>query len=43
MPTLAPGQNFVPSLREYARVWGVSAKRLRPGQVVKPVDLALAR
>jgi aspartate carbamoyltransferase catalytic subunit len=28
------GQNFVPSLREYAKVWGVSAGRLRPGQVV---------
>ncbi len=31
---MEPGQNFVPSLREYARVWGVSAQRLRPGQVV---------
>ena len=31
---MEPGQNHVPSLREYARVWGVSAKRLRAGQVV---------
>ncbi|MGA0122221.1 MAG: aspartate carbamoyltransferase catalytic subunit [Gaiellales bacterium] len=31
---MEPGQNFVPSLREYARVWGVSGRRLRPGQVV---------
>ena len=28
------GQNFVPTLGEYARTWGVSARRVRPGQVV---------
>ncbi len=28
------GQNYLPSLREYARVWGVNAQRVRPGQVV---------
>jgi aspartate carbamoyltransferase catalytic subunit len=28
------GQNYLPSLREYARVWGVNARRVRPGQVV---------
>ena len=28
------GQNFVPTLGEYARIWGVSARRVRPGQVV---------
>jgi aspartate carbamoyltransferase catalytic subunit len=31
---MEPGQNFVPSVREYARVWGVSSRRLRPGQIV---------
>lgn len=31
---MEPGQNFVPSLREYARVWGVNSRRVRPGQVV---------
>lgn len=31
---MEPGQNFVPTLREYARVWGVSGRRLRPGQIV---------
>ncbi|NBT77887.1 MAG: aspartate carbamoyltransferase catalytic subunit, partial [Betaproteobacteria bacterium] len=31
---MEPGQNFVPTLREYARVWGVNARRVRPGQVV---------
>lgn len=31
---MEPGQNHVPSLREYASVWGVTARRLRPGQVV---------
>ena len=28
------GSNFVPSLREYAARWGVTAARLRPGQKV---------
>ncbi len=31
---MEPGQNFVPSLREYARTWGVNSRRVRPGQVV---------
>ncbi len=31
---MEPGQNYLPSLREYARVWGVNAQRVRPGQVV---------
>ena len=31
---MEPGQNFVPTLAEYARTWGVSASRVRPGQVV---------
>jgi aspartate carbamoyltransferase catalytic subunit len=28
------GANFLPSLREYARVWGIEKDRLRPGQKV---------
>jgi aspartate carbamoyltransferase catalytic subunit len=28
------GANYVPSLREYAARWGVTAARLRPGQLV---------
>ena len=28
------GENYVPSLREYAARWGVSADRIRPGQKV---------
>lgn len=31
---MEPGQNHVPTLREYARVWGVNRRRLRSGQVV---------
>ena len=31
---MEPGQNFVPTLREYARTWGVNSRRVRPGQVV---------
>ncbi len=31
---MEPGQNYLPSLREYARVWGVNARRVRPGQLV---------
>ena len=31
---MEPGQNYLPSLREYARVWGVNARRVRPGPVV---------
>ncbi|NLE21566.1 MAG: aspartate carbamoyltransferase catalytic subunit [Actinobacteria bacterium] len=27
-----PGAAYLPSLREYARVWGISSARLRPGQ-----------
>jgi aspartate carbamoyltransferase catalytic subunit len=28
------GANFVPSLREYAQLWGIAPERLRPGQRV---------
>ena len=28
------GANYVPSLREYTARWGVTAARLRPGQLV---------
>jgi aspartate carbamoyltransferase catalytic subunit len=28
------GANFLPSLREYARVWGIDRSRVRPGQKV---------
>jgi aspartate carbamoyltransferase catalytic subunit len=28
------GANFLPSLREYARVWGIDRSRVRPGQRV---------
>jgi len=31
---IRPGANYLPSLREYARLWGVSQARLRPGQRV---------
>jgi len=31
---IAPGSNFVPTLREYARRWGVTSDRVRPGQLV---------
>lgn len=31
---MADGANFIPSLREYAAVWGISRDRLRPGQKV---------
>ncbi len=31
---MAAGAAFVPSLREYASEWGVTAARLRPGQIV---------
>ncbi|MEI6689722.1 MAG: aspartate carbamoyltransferase catalytic subunit [Thermoleophilia bacterium] len=31
---MEPGQNFVPTLREYARAWGVNSRRVKPGQVV---------
>jgi aspartate carbamoyltransferase catalytic subunit len=31
---IAAGENFVPSLREYSARWGITAERLRPGQVV---------
>jgi aspartate carbamoyltransferase catalytic subunit len=31
---MLPGAAYVPSLREYAAEWGVTAKRLRRGQVV---------
>ncbi len=31
---MAPGENYVPSLREYSARWGVTAERLRPGQKV---------
>jgi len=31
---MAPGANFLPSLREYARVWGIDRSRVRPGQKV---------
>jgi aspartate carbamoyltransferase catalytic subunit len=31
---MAPGANFVPSLREYTARWGITPERLRPGQKV---------
>ena len=31
---ITQGANFLPSLREYANVWGVTRSRLRPGQKV---------
>jgi aspartate carbamoyltransferase catalytic subunit len=31
---MGPGAAYVPSLREYASEWGVTAARLRPGQLV---------
>ena len=34
-PELAePGSSYVPSLREYARLWGITPEKLRPGQRV---------
>jgi aspartate carbamoyltransferase catalytic subunit len=31
---MAPGEAFVPSLREYASLYGITPERVRPGQVV---------
>ena len=31
---MAPGASYVPSLTEYAAVWGVTPARLRPSQLV---------
>jgi len=31
---MAPGASFVPSLREYAALYGITPERVRPGQVV---------
>ena len=31
---IKPGSAFLPSLREYAQIWGISQARLRPGQRV---------
>ena len=31
---MEPGANFVPSLREYTALWGITPERLRPGQKV---------
>jgi aspartate carbamoyltransferase catalytic subunit len=31
---MAPGANYVPSLREYTARWGITPERLRPGQKV---------
>jgi len=31
---MAEGANYVPSLREYTALWGVTAERVRPGQLV---------
>jgi aspartate carbamoyltransferase catalytic subunit len=31
---MAPGENFVPSLREYTALYGITPERVRPGQVV---------
>ncbi len=31
---MAPGEAFVPSLREYAALYGITPERVRPGQVV---------
>ncbi len=28
------GANYVPSLREYTALWGVTSERVRPGQLV---------
>jgi aspartate carbamoyltransferase catalytic subunit len=31
---MAEGANFIPSLREYAAVWGITKNKLRKGQKV---------
>ena len=31
---MAPGEAFVPSLREYTALYGITPERVRPGQVV---------
>jgi aspartate carbamoyltransferase catalytic subunit len=31
---MQPGANYVPSLREYSALWGITPERLRPGQKV---------
>jgi aspartate carbamoyltransferase catalytic subunit len=31
---MAPGEAFVPSLREYTALYGITPARVRPGQVV---------
>jgi aspartate carbamoyltransferase catalytic subunit len=31
---MAPGESFVPSLREYTTLYGITRERVRPGQVV---------
>jgi aspartate carbamoyltransferase catalytic subunit len=31
---MQPGANYVPSLREYTALWGITPERLRPGQKV---------
>jgi aspartate carbamoyltransferase catalytic subunit len=31
---MAPGEAFVPSLREYTALYGIGPERIRPGQVV---------
>jgi aspartate carbamoyltransferase catalytic subunit len=31
---MQPGANYVPSLREYTRLWGVTPERVRPNQMV---------
>jgi aspartate carbamoyltransferase catalytic subunit len=31
---MAPGESFVPSLREYTALYGITPERVRPGQVV---------
>jgi aspartate carbamoyltransferase catalytic subunit len=31
---MAPGESFVPSLREYTALYGITPERLRPGQLV---------
>ena len=31
---MAPGEAFIPSLREYTALYGITPERVRPGQVV---------
>jgi len=31
---MAPGEAFIPSLREYTALYGIAPERVRPGQIV---------